>query len=65
MSRLAVSGYFRTMSGLRRYVSLYSLDSTASKMNVSWFSLMQDGLLTGKPSEQILLLVKLSLLGSL
>ena len=62
--RLAVSGCFRTMDGLRRYVSLYSLDSTANKMDVSWFSMMH-GLLSRKPLEQILPLEKLALLGSL
>ena len=62
--RLAVSGCFRTMPGLMRYTRLYSLASTANKMNVSWFDLVH-GLLTRKPLEQILPLEQLTLLGSL
>ncbi len=54
--RFAVSGSFRTLAGLKRYVTLYSVGQTARKNNVSWSEVIM-GLIRQQDPELIMGLI--------
>nr|MCR4665666.1 hypothetical protein [Desulfovibrio sp.] len=54
--RFAVSGSFRTLAGLKRYITLYSVGQTARKNNVSWAEVIM-GLIRQQDPELIMGLI--------